>query len=75
MAILPFRAAKTDATAPRPGTILHGYSIKVITQTTAKIRGSGRERAGVYCRPPIGITSAARTKALTEKATDQGGVA
>lgn len=71
MATLPFRAAKTDATALRPGTILQGYSIKGMPRTAAKMCGY----AGVYCRPPIGIWTAAQAKALTEKAAKQGGVA
>mgnify|MGYP006975179267 CR=1 FL=1 len=37
MAVLPFRAAKTDAKAPRPGAILQGYSIEVMPRTAAKI--------------------------------------
>jgi hypothetical protein len=76
MAILPFRAAKTDAKALRPRTILQGYSIKGMPRTVAKMRGcAGRGRAGGYCRPPIGIRSAALAEASTETATGQGGVA
>lgn len=37
MAVLPFRAAKTDAKDPRPGAILQGYSIEVMPRTAAKI--------------------------------------